>query len=90
MTRAVLMTSSFMACCPPSNRLGIDFIVFFVGSDESDIDGEELVIDPYCKTVLIAANVEHDSAISQNARCTVTCLYCGRRRPLSVPGFRVP
>jgi hypothetical protein len=40
--------------------LGVDFIVFFVGSDEPNIDGEERIIDPDHKTVFVAADIEHE------------------------------
>src|SRR4051794_3885200 len=71
---SVLMIFGFMACRPPSDRLGIDFIVLLVSPHEPDIDGEELVVDPHHQPEFIAANIEHDAAILQDARRPVAGL----------------
>src|SRR5207237_53896 len=86
----VLMTFGFMTWRPRSYGLGIDFIVFLVGSHEADVNREEGIVDPHDKPVLVSADIEHDPAVLQNARGAVVGLQVSGRSPLGGLSFRMP
>jgi hypothetical protein len=57
-----------MVC--PSDRLRVDGVILPICADEADIKNPVGIIDPCDDPIFVPGNIEHDSAVFENARRT--------------------
>src|SRR5229473_416531 len=70
--------------------LRIDFVVFVVRSDESDIDHAVRIVDPHNQSIVVALNIEHHATALKDACAPVLLLHLCWSVPIFLLDFAIP
>ena len=73
-----------------SDGCDVDAVVRLMRADESDVAHPILVVDGDHEAILVAADVEHQAVLTNDARRRVQALNIGRRLPVGVQNVVIP